>query len=133
MRNIRDRQVPLADLAEQIGYLTLNALEWAHLEGQERLRAAVPIITVTDGARGSRLLLGDRELCIPATRRDGPVNVNRAGETYGATVFSLLRQAHPDFHRCGVTPELAEWAVHRASEQAARQLDIASFGFPNPR
>jgi len=129
MRNVCDATVPLASLANQIHYLTLNALEWANLDGQDALRARVPVLTITDGARGSRLLLGNRELAIPAQPVEGPVNANRAGETYGATVFTTLLAACPDFP-AGITPELAERAARRAAEQAARQLALAGFEFP---
>ncbi|HOS42315.1 MAG TPA: PfkB family carbohydrate kinase [Armatimonadota bacterium] len=129
LRNVRDATVPLASLAPRIHYLTLNALEWAHLDGGDAMRAHVPVITVTDGARGSRLLLGAREYAIPAHPVEGPVNANRAGETYGATVFSTLLAACPDFP-AGVTPGLAERAARRGADQAARQLRLAGFEFP---
>ncbi len=126
LRNVLDGEMPLADLAGGIDYLTLNALEWAHCAGQEILRAQVPFISVTDGPRGSRLLLSDRDIFIPAVRVDGPVNANRAGETYGATVFTLLLDAFPD----PIPPARAEAVGRRASERAAEQLRMAGFGFP---
>lgn len=126
LRNVLDMETPLASLAGGIDYLTLNALEWAHLAGREQVRARVPLISVTDGPRGSRLFLGDREILIPAVRVDGPVNANRAGETYGATIFSLLLDAFPG----PITPDQAEMAGQRASERAAAQLSMAGFGFP---
>ena len=130
MRNIGDTACPLADLASGIHYLTLNALEWAHLAGKERLLSAVPVITVTDGPRGSRIYAQGEELCVPAVPHHGPTDVNRAGETYGATFFQMLRQACPDFHRAGVSLALAERAGQLAAMQAERQLSITEFAFP---
>jgi sugar/nucleoside kinase (ribokinase family) len=129
LRNACDRSVPLAALAAKIDYLTLNVLEWVQLEDRERLRREVPVITVTEGARGSRVLLGEREIHLPAAPVHGPVDTNRAGETYGAVFFQILRRTCPDFPR-GVTAEAAEQAAHCAAMQAAKQLALREFGFP---
>ena len=132
MRNVRDTDVPLAELAPHIHYLTLNALEWEHLAGKECCRTAIPLITVTEGARGSRLLPRDsEEIFIPAIPSSGDVNTNRAGETYGATVFKTLLREAPDFYRSGrISRALARQAGEFATMQAARQLAITGFAFP---
>lgn len=129
LRNVTDTAVPLAALAEYVHVLTLNALEWDHLDDREALRRHVPLIAVTDGPRGSRLLLGETDILIPTALMDGPVDVNRAGETFGATLFQALRAWCPDFPR-GLTPELADRAGRLAARQAARQLTLRGFAFP---
>jgi len=131
MRNVCDATVPLVELAPHIHYLTLNALEWAHLEGQDAMLRQVPVISVTDGAHGSRVLFGDSEVHIPAVPRDRPANTNRAGETYGSTFFKVLMAEYPNFYRAGyVTAPIVEKAGRIAGLQAARQLDLRGFAFP---
>jgi hypothetical protein len=129
LRNVCDRSVLLAGLAAKIDYLALNALEWSQLTDRERLQREVPVITVTEGARGNRILLGGREIRIPAAPFDGPADTNRAGETYGATFFRALRAACPAFPR-DITAEAAENAGRLAAAQAAKQLALREFGFP---
>ncbi len=128
LRNVTDAACPLAALASRIDYLTLNALEWAQLDDQEALRRLVPVITVTDGARGSRLLAGGEERFIPAIPAHGTVNANRAGETYGATVFSMLLPVLRRGAPCD--PARAADAAQQATVQAHRQLSLAEFAFP---
>jgi sugar/nucleoside kinase (ribokinase family) len=131
MRNVCDTDYPLADLAPHIDYLTLNALEWQHLDGRERVLDEVPVITVTDGPRGSRVYFRGGEHAIPAEPRTGPVNTNRAGETYGSTFFNVLLHDDPDFHRRrSIDSDLALRAGRIATAQASRQLDITGFAFP---
>ncbi|MHB9024328.1 MAG: carbohydrate kinase family protein [Armatimonadota bacterium] len=131
MRNVLDAEVPLAGLASRIHYLTLNALEWAHLEGKERLRETVPVISVTDGPRGSRIFFSGDELAVPAVPRSTPANTNRAGETYGVVFFRTLLRECPDFMQPGnAQAPLVELAARLASTQAARQLDYEGFAFP---
>lgn len=131
LRNVMDTATPLSALAGGIHYLTLNALEWAHLADAEHVRAMVPVITVTDGPRGSRVLLRDEELTIPAESYVGPANTNRAGETYASTFFKVLLSEQPDFYQRGVVPtEIAMRAGLIATAQATRQLAIPGFAFP---
>jgi len=130
MRNIADTACPLADLAGRLHYLTLNALEWEHLAGKERLLRATPIITVTDGPHGSRIYVRGEELFVPAVPHNGLTDVNRAGETYGASVFKVLRQACPQFFHDGLTLALAKRAGQYAARQAERQLGLTAFEFP---
>ncbi|MHB0939545.1 MAG: carbohydrate kinase family protein [Armatimonadota bacterium] len=129
LRNVCDRSVPLAGLAAMIDYLTLNALEWAQLDGAEEMRKHVPVITVTEGARGSRILLGEHEIHIPAVPFEGPSDTNRAGETYAATFFRVLLAACPEFPR-RIIMEAMEHAGQLAAAQAAKQLAMREFGFP---
>jgi len=131
MRNVQDTDPPLISLAGDIHYLTMNALEWAHLAGRELMRDQVPVITITDGPHGSYVYYHGRETFVPSISRTTPANTNRAGETYSATFFKVLRRACPNFFRTGViTTELAELAGEIATRQASRQLDLVEFAFP---
>jgi sugar/nucleoside kinase (ribokinase family) len=132
MRNVSDVDCPLAEFAAHIHYLALNALEWEHLPGKERLREEIPVISITDGPHGSRILLrGGAEYAIPATPRPGPLNTNRAGETYASTFFKVLLHDAPTFFRTRrLAGDIAVRAGQIASRQAARQLDITGFAFP---
>lgn len=131
LRNVSDQMLPLSQLSERIHYLSLNALEWENMADRERLRRNIPVITVTEGARGSRILLGEREILIPAEHFTGDADTNRAGETYGATFFRMLLQRCPDFPQTGVPVDVAEYAGHLAAQQAAKQLAIRGFAFPD--
>ena len=132
MRNVCDAAFPLAEMAEHIHYLALNALEWQHLPARERCREIIPLISITDGARGSRLLLrSGQEVAIPAFPVAHAINTNRAGETYGSTMLKVLLRHLPAFPRSGeISAGLVERAGHIAARQAARQLAIESFAFP---
>lgn len=131
MRNVCDEFYPLAELASYIDYLTMNSLEWQHLVGREKVRREVPVVTVTDGPRGSRIYFDDGELAVPTKPRTDPVNTNRAGETYGSTFFKVLLHCDPEFHLSrSVDVDLALHAGQIASAQANRQLDITDFAFP---
>ncbi len=131
MRNVVDTTVPLAALATGIHYLTLNMLEWTHSPDRDRLRAVIPLISVTDGPRGSYLYCRDEEFFIPALPHPGPTNTNRAGETYGATVFRTVLRLAPDFHRDGHVPTaVARQAGAYAARQAWKQLEFTDFAFP---
>lgn len=133
MRNILDCHLPLATLAPRIACLSLNALEWSHLAGRERCREEIPVITVTAGAEGSRIFLrGGTELTVPALPVPTSIDVNRAGETYGAAFFQTLLHDAPGWHRSRMVDlELARQAGMTAARQAARQLTIAGFAFPD--
>jgi sugar/nucleoside kinase (ribokinase family) len=131
LRNVSDRALPLAELAPSLHLLTLNAHEWGHLADQDAVRAHVPVIAITQGAHGSRLLVRGEEEWIPAVPVAGQINTNRAGETYGATLFAHLLREEPEFWRTG-GPSVAGAvrAARQAACQAARQLQISGFGFP---
>lgn len=132
MRNVRDTEVPLATLAPHIHYLTLNALEWEHLRDAESCLRQIPLISVTDGPHGSRVFLrGGTQIDIPAQPCDGPLNTNRAGETFGSTLFKYLMYRDPEWFRTGqIDAKLARQAGELAARQAARQLHITGFAFP---
>lgn len=131
MRNVCDDTFPLARLASQIDYLTLNALEWEHLGDHDLFLNKIPVITATEGPRGSRVLFGDEEIVVPAQPHTGPVNTNRAGETYGSSFFKVLLNDDSDFHGMrSVNMQLAHRAAQIATTQACRQLDITDFAFP---
>jgi sugar/nucleoside kinase (ribokinase family) len=132
MRNVCDKDFPFVDLAENIDYLTLNSLEWQYMEGKDHILSSVPVVSVTDGPRGSRIYFGGGELAIPACQRTGPVNTNRAGETYGSTFFKVLLHYAPEFHNThSVDVDIALRAGQIATTQADRQLDITGFAFPS--
>jgi ribokinase len=130
MRNVDDTTVPLATLAPYIHYLAMNALEWAHLGEPQVLLATIPLISVTDGAHGSRVYVYGRRLDIPAVPHPAPRDTNRAGETYAATLFNALLAIYPNFPKDRLDEDAVRWAAVQASRQASRQLDITSFDFP---
>jgi sugar/nucleoside kinase (ribokinase family) len=130
LRNVRDAVVPLASLAAGIHYLTMNALEWETLADRDAVRAAVPVISVTDGPRGSRILFRDGEVAIPAAPAPPAANVNRAGETYGAAIFRRLLAERPDFPQESIDAAFARAIGAHASALAARQLALEGFAFP---
>ncbi len=131
LRNVCDTAPSLAELAPYIHYMTMNALEWAQLAQREELRRQVPVISITDGPRGSRIYCSEQEFAIPALPFHGAANTNRAGETYGSTFFKVLLATQPDFYRHRhVDAAVALRAGQIATAQATRQLAIAGFAFP---
>lgn len=130
LRNVCDQSMPLANLAVGIHYLTMNALEWENLAVRDQVRAQVPVITITEGPRGSKVLLHGEEVTIPPAPYEGTADTNRAGETYGATFFTTLLNEHPDFIQRGITRETALQIGGKAARQATKQLAIKGFAFP---
>ena len=130
MRNIDDTAVPLAALAPHIHYLAMNALEWAHIGERPAILQAIPLVSVTDGARGSHVYLHGRRLDIPAEPHPAPRDTNRAGETYSATLFKAMLAVYPNFPAGEIDVDVVRWAATVASRQASRQLDITTFDFP---
>jgi sugar/nucleoside kinase (ribokinase family) len=132
MRNIDDAAVPLHTLAPYLHYLALNALEWSQLaaHAREALLAQVPLITVTEGPRGSRVFASGRHWDVPAAPAAGPIDTNRAGETYAATFLKAIVHGCPLFPRHELDDRLIVWAATVASRQAARQLSLTDFAFP---
>jgi ribokinase len=134
IRTIRDDSPPLASLAGRLDLLSCNRAEWeaASRDTQAALRAATPLIAVTDGPAGVRLLLPQRELAIPAfPRAHPPRDTNRAGEAFASTLLSRLwrsgwRRPMP------LDPNLARSAARAATAAAALVLDLERFGFPPP-
>lgn len=132
MRNVCDEESPLAEMAEKISYLSLNALEWQYLPERDYCRATIPVITITEGAAGCRVLLkSGEEFSLPANYVAGSINTNRAGETYGSSFFKVLIKHAPGFNYNGLVSEkVARYAAKIALRQAARQLEIEHFAFP---
>jgi hypothetical protein len=130
MRNIDDADCPLADLANKIDYLAMNALEWSHLDRQNEIINAIPLITITDGARGSDIYLYGKQYFFPALPHHGPVDTNRAGETYASTIWKAIFHYCPSFPKDKISEELLNRIAKLASQQAHRQLDIVEFAFP---
>ncbi len=130
-RNIDDLDFPLADLAGQVSYLTLNRLEWEELPEKELWRKSTPIITITDGPHGCQVILATgEEFSLPAHPHHGMADTNRCGETFGAAFFRTLLRECPQFYSCGVSESVARVAAEYASRQAWRQMDICAFGMP---
>jgi len=91
----------------------------------------VPVISVTDGPRGSRIFCAEEEIVLTVPHFPGTANTNRAGETYGSTFFKALLATQPDFYLRGqVDAAVARRAGELGTAQATRQLAIAEFGFP---
>ncbi len=131
MRNIDDTAFPLADFAAKIDYLTMNALEWSHLKRQDEIINNIPLITITDGARGCDIYLYGKEYFYPALPHPGPVDTNRAGETYAATIWKAVLAFCPAFPREKIPESLLARIANIAAKQAHRQLDITNFAFPD--
>ncbi|HEX2949401.1 MAG TPA: PfkB family carbohydrate kinase [Armatimonadota bacterium] len=130
MRNIDEVEVPLTALAPSIHYLAMNALEWAHLRDQQTLLQTIPLISITNGAHGSHLYICGRRHDIPAHPHPAPRDTNRAGETYGATLFKAILTLFPTFPQGQFDDDALCYAAMLASREASRQLDITSFDFP---
>ena len=130
MRNIDDSVYPLADLAAMIDYLAMNALEWNHLHRREKIINTIPLISITDGPRGCDIYLRGKAYFFPALPHPGPVDTNRAGETYASTIWKAILQNYPKFPNAEISEELLNQAAALASRQAYRQLDITTFAFP---
>jgi sugar/nucleoside kinase (ribokinase family) len=137
MRNMLDRECPLASFAASIDVISCNRREWETLEDREDVAWQVSILVVTDGASGStvRFTTQDGEpgrLAVPAFPRDWPPrDTNRAGEAYAATLIATLLD-HGWQPASGVVEhELVQLAAVRASAAAALVLDLVGFGFPS--
>jgi ribokinase len=135
LRNMLDRDRPLAGFAGSIDVLSCNLREWEALEGRDDVARAVPIVAITDGPRGSRVLFRAPDgrpgaIQIPAFPRDHPPrDTNRAGEAYASTlIMSLLEAGWPPGP---AEAELIREAARRASATAALEIDLLGFGFPD--
>jgi ribokinase len=134
IRTLRDLVPPLSDLAPHLDLLSCNHAEWTAIppDTQARLRALIPLIAVTLGPRGARLLLGDQQLEIPAfPRTHPPRDTNRAGEAFASTLIARLwlsgwRRGQP------LRPGPLRSAAQAATAAAALVLDLDRFGFPTP-
>jgi ribokinase len=136
MRNMRDRDYPVARFADAVDILSCNRREWESLEDREQVAWQVSILAITDGPRGSQVRFttpaGEPGLVVvPAFERaEPPRDTNRAGEAYAATLLSTLLDTG---WRPGVADEeIVAHAARRASAAAALVLDRLDFGFPAP-
>ncbi len=137
MRNMRERESPLASLSGRFDFLSCNRSEWDSLDGRGRILQATPIVAMTEGADGCTIdylsETGLRATCQrPAFLRDSPPgDTNRAGEAFASTLITTLLDA--GWHPGPVSEGLIRLAVDRASAAAALVLDRLDFGFPSPR
>lgn len=135
MRNMIDRDPPLAALSNSIDLLSCNRREWETLADRESLAERLSLLAITDGPAGSRIryrsLTGFEELHQPAVAREAPPrDTNRAGEAFASNLISTLldegwRPWTP------VTSNLIRLAAARAAAAAAIVLDLEAFGFPS--
>ena len=134
MRNMTDRDHPIAGFAPAIDILCCNRREWESLEGREQVAWQTSILAITDGPAGAiiRYTRPDGEvgrIDVPAfPRAEPPHDTNRAGEAFAATLVASLLDA-------GWSPGVSETDVirqagDRASAAAALVLDQERFGFP---
>ncbi len=130
MRNIDDSAYPLYDLVNKIDYLAMNALEWKHLSNHDKFISEIPLITITDGARGCDIYIHGKSFFYPALPHPGPVDTNRAGETYASTMLKAILHFYPQFPDADISEDMLSNIAKIANKQAHRQLDITSFNFP---
>jgi ribokinase len=134
IRNMRDRECPIARFADAIDVISCNRREWESLDDREQVAWQVSILAITDGPRGSCVRFttptGEPGLVtVPAFERAlPPRDTNRAGEAYAATLLTTLLDG-------GWSPGVAEeeliaHAARRAAAAAALELDLLDFGFP---
>ena len=137
LRNMADRGHPVERFAGCVDILSCNRTEWETLAEREAVAATIPIVAVTDGARGSGIRYTDptgepgliRQPAFPRTRP--PRDTNRAGEAFASTlVETLLDQGWTGAARF-VDEGLIRTAARRAATSAALVLDRLDFGFPS--
>jgi ribokinase len=134
LRNMLDRDIPVASIADSVDFLSCNHDEWGALGGREIVAERVPIVAITESAAGSRVLYrnpdgGRDELSVPPFPRERPPrDTNRAGEAYAAELLTTLLDA--GWLGGHATREMIRHAATRASAAAALVLDRDRFGFP---
>jgi sugar/nucleoside kinase (ribokinase family) len=135
LRNMIDTNVPITTFTQAIHVLFCNRSEWLAQADRESVANVVPVVAVTDGAKGSsvrfRVKAGSvANITVPAfPREEPPADTNRAGEAYAATMLSTMLDG--GWEGGGVDHELVEFATRRASAAAALVLDRLGFGFPS--
>jgi sugar/nucleoside kinase (ribokinase family) len=134
MRNMLDRDIPIAGFVESIDILACNRLEWNSLSGSNSLLGRIPLVLVTDGPVGAEAtaLVGPgkvESIRVPAFPRSRPPkDTNRAGEAFAsALVGTLLSEG---WLPGSTSIELLQTALKRGSAAAALVLDREDFGFP---
>ncbi len=136
MRNMIDRAPPVSAMAGDVDVLCCNRREWEALEDREEVAAMVSILVVTDGASGSRARYTDpqgdartfRQPAFPRARP--PLDTNRAGEAFAATLTATLIGLGWDSASGVIDDEAMTTAMRRASAASALVLDHVDFGFP---
>jgi sugar/nucleoside kinase (ribokinase family) len=139
MRNMLDREFPLARFAASIDVLCCNRIEWETLEDREEVAWQLSILVVTDGPRGSTVRYtkpsGDPGLLeVKAFPRTAPPrDTNRAGEAYASTFIASLLDEGWQSASGVIDDALIRAAATRASAASALVLDRVEFGFPTTR
>lgn len=136
MRNMTDREHPVARFAHAFDVVCCNRHEWENLEEREEIAWRVSLLSITDGAAGC-LLRFTHQNGEPGTitlgafpRARSPRDTNRAGEAFASTLIATLLD---NGWRPGVSDEsTVRHAALRASAAAALVLDRTEFGFPTP-
>jgi ribokinase len=139
MRNVNDVAVPIHTFAEGIDYLSLNKTEWSVIVNAEQLTSIIPIISVTDGIRGSDIFYHDtngaqRQIhlsCFNPNKK--PLDTNHAGEAYAAAFLqSLLAELSFVELKAGKFDDELIWhAGIEATIAADLELDITTLAFPS--
>src|SRR5690606_20717079 len=104
-----------------------NRHEWDALADREAVAGTIPVVSVTDGPLGAVVRFRDpsdsavehREPAFPRCRP--PVDTNRAGECFAATLVSALLDA--GWRPGPVDADLIRRAARRASAASALVLD----------
>ncbi len=135
LRNMIDRDPPVASFAGMIDVLCCNRAEWGQLGDRDEVAWMVPIVAITDGANGAEVRFkttgGEPDrLAVPAFARSSPiVDTNRAGEAFASALVATLIDARWE---PGVAPlDLIRRAAARASAAAALTIGRAGFAFPS--
>ena len=136
MRNVRDRGAPVGRFARHVDVLSCNRREWEGLDDRESVAWQVSLLAVTDGPNGAVVRFTTPEgesgrVAVPSFPRSRPpVDTNRAGEAFGATLVTVLLDGGFTDPGRGVEESLVRAAAVRASAASALVLDRPGFGFP---
>lgn len=136
LRNMRDRDTPVASFLDEIDVLTCNRREWAEWMDSAAMPGRLSLLSVTDGPAGAILRFreaqdGVREIALPAfPRQEPPRDTNRAGEAFGATLIGALMD--DGWSGGPLAEDILRRAGLRASVAAALVLDELGFRFPAP-
>jgi ribokinase len=137
MRNMRDRDCPVARFAGSIDVLCCNRGEWEALADREDVAWRVSLLVVTDGPAGAWARFTQPQgdpgtVRIPAfPRARPPVDTNRAGEAFAASLVSSLLGDGWEPAAGVAEADLVQSSMLRASVAAALVLDRPAFGFPD--
>lgn len=135
MRNVSDRIFHVNKFIKLVDIMSLNRREWDALDDPGPVLAAVPVLAITDGSRGSLVRARSKdggwdEVQVDAFPRSRPPrDTNRAGEAYAANLLTTLLDH--GWTSGPVAGPLIRLAAERASAAAALVLDRLDFGFPS--